>query len=114
MMTKYDPLVRLYEILPIFVDLAWSGAAIIESQDPRGDPLRVEAISDRVGAQRRHQNINAVYRLIALGGQDDVSERPGEGNGDPYEEGDGFFHGDVCELGPWNIQPSTSVRCSGN
>ena len=73
-MSEDDPLIRPDEISPVVVDFARSGAAIVEGEDLRGDPLRVETITDGVGAKRGDEDVGGIKFFTAMERERDVGE----------------------------------------
>ena len=74
-MAEYDPLVRFNVIAPVIMDLAGSRAAIVEGENPSGNPLGIETIADGVAAKSSQQNVNRTDALCAMQRKDGVAIR---------------------------------------
>jgi hypothetical protein len=95
---EHDPLVRLHEVLAVIMHLARRGAAVIEHEHASGDPFRVEAVADRVGAERREQNVDGIEMLAAMQGNRAVGERAEHGDCEPDEGERTLFTGECVNL----------------
>ena len=92
-MAEDDPLVRLHVIPAVLVDLAGRGAAVVQREHAGGDPFRVKAVADGVGAKRGGEDVAGIERLGAAGREGEVRGGAGEGDGEPDEEGERLPHG---------------------
>jgi hypothetical protein len=90
-MPENDPPIGFDEILAVIVDFARGRAAIVEGQDLRGDPLRVEAVTDGVGAQRGDEDVGGTDGFVPIGCQRDVGESAQAGDGEPNQLGEYRF-----------------------
>jgi hypothetical protein len=86
-MPKDDPLVCLHEILPVLVNLARRRAAIVECEHPRGNPLGIKPVADRVSAKRCGEDEDGVEPLAAMQREGGISTGAEQRDGEPDETG---------------------------
>jgi hypothetical protein len=82
-MAKNNPAVGFDEVLAVIVDFARGRAAIVEGEDFRGDPFRIEAITDGVGAKRGDKDVGGTNAFAAMERKRDVGEGAEASNGEP-------------------------------
>ena len=82
-MTEDDPFICLHEVAAVIVDFAGSGAPIVEGEDLRGDPLRVETITDGIGAKRCDEDVSGTDAFAAMERKRDVGKGAEASDGEP-------------------------------
>jgi hypothetical protein len=82
-MAKNDPAVGFDEVFAVIVDFAGSGAPIVEGEDLRGDPLRVETITDGIGAKRCDEDVSGTDAFAAMERKRDVGKGAEASDGEP-------------------------------
>jgi len=90
-MSENDPAVGFDEVLAVVVDFTGSGAAIVQRKDFRGDPLRIEAITNGVGAKCGNEDVGRTDAFAAIEGEGDVGEDAEAGDSKPDELGEYRF-----------------------
>ena len=92
MMAEDDPFVCLHEIPAVVVNFARRGAAIVQREDTRGDPFRIETETNGVGTEGGDEEVSRVQRFTPPGGEDEVSPRARHRDGQPEGIFDEFIH----------------------
>jgi len=75
MMTKRDPWIRPHIVAAVVVHLRGRRAPVVQDQHPGCQPLRVETEPDRIGAQRRHEDVNGADVFPARESQRGIGAR---------------------------------------
>ena len=85
MVAENDPPIGFDEVFAVIVDFAWGRAAIIEREDFCGDPLRIETITDRVGAKRGDEDVGGTDAFAPMEREGDVGEDAQASDREPNE-----------------------------
>src|SRR5207248_9545712 len=82
MMSKNHPAVRRHEIFAVVLHQSGSGALVIKQEHFAREPLRIETITDREGAQPRDDNPERVNLLSPAHRQNRDRPEPKQGDRD--------------------------------
>ena len=91
-MAEDNPFVGFHEVFAVIMYFARRGPTVVQREDPRSNPFRVEAKTDGVGAERGGEDVGGVDRLIPPDGEDAIGPCAQECDGQPNGVLDQFVH----------------------